>query len=331
MTQYTYNRLFNLSFLAISLISTNVIASPVILIKDMQDTRHTLKSTAMPSALNGVIKKIEAENPDLYKIIVYKSQNHFILYLLSGKTWSAETIRVDLDKSGNIINMINHYSAGLKTLKPSLATSDSAANDSSESCPDAKVQFLVISAYPYVAAVNDSIAIVSEAAKKKYNTMTILDEKADGQTYRNWLSCPNLKGIYSIGHGTPEGIFVGNGDLVSYDFFNQPNMKNKYKNTTVIINACQVYNYPLGSTIMFGNAQEASEFSENPGPNAYEFMGGHINLLMRVSERSSACFTAKAIEGAKMDYETLKQCIGTKNIHFQNFGLSNPGRYLDPA
>jgi hypothetical protein len=46
------------------------------------------------------------------------------------------------------------------------------------------------------------------------------------------------------------------------------------------------------------------------------------------SELSSACFMAKAIDGAKMDYETLQSCIGDQGIYYQNFGISHPGKYL---
>lgn len=325
MTIHYKNRLL-LSFLTATLLSAQAFAEPAVTFKDLQhNTRYALSSATMPSKLNVIIKKIQTEQPTLQEIIVYKNNDHYLLYLLSGTTWSIEKIRVDLDASSSAAHVINNYSGSLEDIKPSLK----ANNEASGVCPDTSIEFLVISGYPNIASVNASIATVSEAAKKKYKTMTILNRQADAITYKNWLSCPNLKGVYSIGHGSPQELIVGNHEVLSYSFFSQPDMVNKFKSTTVIINSCQVYNYPLGTNIMYGNALEATEFSTNPGPNTYEFMGGHTNLLMNSSEESSACFTAKAIEGARMDYDTLKQCISDKDIHFQNFGLSNPGRYFN--
>lgn len=309
------------------LVSTSAISAPPVLFKDISETRHSFKASSLPPVVSTAIKNIQNTKPDLYKIIVYKNENHYVIYKLSGKSWEAEKTRIDLDSTGKVANFTDHYQGGLKELK--LSTNNNLINEDKPGiCPDPNVQFLAISAYPGVAAVNESIAIVSEEAKKKYKTMTIVNENADVNTYKNWLSCPNLKGVYSIGHGAPDEMIVGNGEALSYSFFNQQTMVNKFKNTTVIINACQVYNYPMGTNIMYGNAMQASEFSRNPGTNAYEFMGGHTDLLMFSSELSSACFTAKAIAGEKMDYDTLKQCISDKDIHFQNFGLSNPGRYM---
>ncbi|VVC75468.1 hypothetical protein AQUSIP_07580 [Aquicella siphonis] len=321
-------RLLTVSSWAMLLCSHAAISAPSVLFKDISNTGHSYKAGKPPQAVNDVIRDIQSNKPDSYKIIVYKNENHYLLYTLSGKTWDAEKIRVDLDASGKMISLIPHYQGGLKELT-SKTNSNPVDADKPGVCPDSNIQFLAISAYPGVAAVNESIEIVSEAAKKKYKTMTIVDENADGQTYKNWLSCPNLKGVYSVGHGAPDEMIVGKGDVLSYGFFNQPEMMNNFKNTTVVINACEVYNYPIGTNIMYGNAMLASDFLRNPGPNTYEYMGGHTDLLMYSSEKSSACFMAKAIEGAKMDYDTLKQCISDQDIHFQNFGLSNPGRYFD--
>jgi len=301
------------SLFAALLMSTNVIAAPHIIFKGTNN-----KSTA----INNVIRDIQKKQPDLYEIVVYNFSDHYVIYLLSGKVWGMTAVRVDVDTSGNVKNITNNYSiqhAELQTTSP---------NDKPV-CPDSSVQFVAISAYPGVGAVNEAIATVSQAASQKYKTMTILNENADGMTYKNWLSCPNLKGFYSIGHGGPDVIIVGNGDMISYEDFADPQFTNKYKDTSMFINSCQAFNYPFGTEITFGNDAYASEYAQNPGPNAYEYLSGHTNLLMFSSERSSACFAKRAIEGAKMDYDTLKECIGDQDIYYQDFGLSEPGKYLN--
>jgi len=309
-----------------SLLVANTVISAPILFKDTNNPKHVLKASVAPQAVNAVIQSIQNSKPDSYKIIVYKNDNQYLIYTLSGKTWEAQKTKLVLDKTGSIKSLTSNYHGGISDL---IAENHAKTNELSPVCPDKNIQFLVISAYPNVSDVNEAIKIVSDAAKKKYKTMTILSEDADGQTYKNWFSCPNLKGIYSVGHGSPNELLVGNGDVIDYDFFNTPEMKNKFKNTTVVLNSCLVYNYPIGSSIMYGNAMYASDYATNPGPNAFEYVGGHTSLLMYSSEASSACFIAKAIEGAKMDYNTLNQCIGGQDIHFQNFGLSHPGKYFD--
>jgi hypothetical protein len=311
------------SLFTVSLISINAIAAPKVIFKDIHHKQRVVQATAVPQAIHGVIKSLEAKYPDLHEIVVYKLSDHYVLYLLSGKVWEVTKVRVELDTSGEIKRVIDDVQGVEKELQSAWE------EETNPVCPDPSIQFLALSAYPGVAAVDESMAIVSEAAKKKYKTMTIVDEYADGKTYQDWLSCPALKGIYIIGHGSPEGLMVGKGDFVSYKYFSNKKLMNNYQSTTVMINACQVYNYPFGTNIMYGNQLNASEYIKNPGPNAYEYVGGHTNLLMYSSELSSACFMAKAMNGAKMDYDTLKSCIGNQDIHYQNFGMSQPGKYFD--
>lgn len=305
-------------------LATTTYAAPVVIFKEsLHPTERNLRMPTSP-ALNKLIQSIKDQNNNALKIIVYKQGNEVMIYTLSGTNWGMKKTKVQLDTVGNITNVIDNYTGDMNQSPKNTRT----LSKERSVCPDESIQFLVISAFPGVGEVNRAIKTVSAAASKKFKTMTILNENADGKTYKNWLSCSNLKGIYSIGHGSPDEIMVGNGDLISYDFFNQPHMKNKYKNTTVIFNACQVYNYPMGTSVIYGNNMFASNYAQDPGTNAHEFIGGHTNLLMEYSELSSACFMVKALEGAKMNYDTLKQCIGKRDIHFQNFGLSNQETYF---
>lgn len=303
-----------------SIISNQAIAATKIIFKDINNMSFALATNSAHEGINNLLNEIQEKHSSLYEIVIYKMPDHYIFYLLSGEVWGATKMRVDLDASGQVSRIIDHYQK--------VDHESQGAREDVSSCPDKSVQFVVMSAYPNIGDVNRSIEIVSSAAMKKYKTVTILDENADGQTYKNWLSCPRLKGFYSIGHGMQEGIIVGNGDIVDYGFFMSKKFNNKFKDATIILNSCLVYNYPFGTQLMFGNMMYASDHVENPGPNAYEYLGGHTSLLMHSSELTSACFVEKAIDGAKMDYNTLKECVGDKNIHYQSFGLSHPGRYL---
>lgn len=313
------------SVVVMSCLTVNAQAATKVIFKDIYNKHQAFNATPMPQSIRGVIKKLETKSPDLYQVIVYKMKDHYTLYQLSGKEWSAKKMRIELGPNGEVSKL----SESIDDKADRDELNDASKEETKPACPDESVQFVAISAFPGIGGVDQAIKIVSDAAKQKYKTMTILSEEADGKTYKNWLSCSNLKGFYSIGHGSPDAIMVGNGDIIDYDFFADPTLKNKYKSTTIIFNTCQVYNYPFGTEIMYGNVEYASEYAENPGPNAYLFMGGHTNLLMVSSELSSACFMAQAVMGAKMDYDTLKLCIGKQDLFYRNFGISEPGKYFD--
>lgn len=308
-----------------TLLSFNANAtSPQVIYKDIYNQHQNWKATNMPQAIAKIIRDLETKKTDLYQIVVYKMKDHFLLYQLSNKEWKATKWRIDLDMTGIVKKISASYDGEDNNELEELERQQRPGK-----CPDESVQFVAISGFPGVGGVNEAIKMVSNTAKQKYKTMTILDKKADGETYRNWLSCSGLKGFYSVGHGANDSIMVGNGDVVSYKFFANSQLINKYKSATIILNSCQVYNYPFGTEVMYGNAEKFSTFVNNPGPNAYEFMGGHTNLLMEDSELSSACFISQAIMGAKMDYDTLKLCVGKRDFNFKNFGLSQPGRLFD--
>lgn len=310
------------SILLLILATSYVYASPKLLLKDKSGTRFLQNLNGYPAALQPLIAEKYQQQPDLYEIIVTQQHDYYLLYFLSGKMWKATKVKVQIDNSGQPHSLVDNEAFEETENKPDNQEQDDFA------CPDNNIQFVVISAYPHVGSVNEAIRLVSEAANKKYKTMTLLDENIDAKIYKNWLSCPNLKGFYSISHGLRDGIVVGKGDFIGYEFFRKKQFNNLYKDTIVIMNACQSYNYPFGTQLMYGNAMYNSTYNKSPGPNAYEYVGGHTNLLMDVSELSSACLMVKALEGGKIDYDTLKLCIGSQDMHYQNFGISQPGRTM---
>lgn len=310
--------LFSVMLLTASLASINAIAAPKLIYKDMADNQM-LAPSLIPAAITTIIKDMESKQPDLYEVVVHKADGYYVLYALSGKVWGLTRTRVDLDSWGKVTRITENYQGTEKK---------HYKWESEPTCPDTSVQFVAMSAYPGVGGVNEAIQMVSDAAKEKYKTMTILTGNADRQTYLNWMACPNLKGFYSIGHGSNSGIMVGKGEFIEYYDLGAKKFTNNFQNTFVVMNACEVFNYPFGTELMFGNALFESDYTENPGPNSYEYMGGHTDLLMVSSELSSACVMSKAISGEKIDFTHLKACIGKENMHFQDFGLSHPGRFM---
>lgn len=305
-------------FVLATLLSKNVFSAPTVLFKNVENKNLSLN--AMPQSLVNVVEHLKAKNSNLAKIIVYQVDQHFILYLLSSKSWSIAKVRVDLDASGKVKNVISSYQENLRELH-------SIKNDDPV-CPDANMQFVAISAFPDVGHTKQAVDAVYAAAKKRYNAIEILGDSADAQTYENWLSCPALKGFYSIGPGDNYELIVGNGDVVSWPFFQNDALMKLYDKTTFFLNSPFVFNFPFGSQLTFGSAMSKTDYALSPGPTAYELVAGYADLIIGTSEDVSACFATKAISGALMNENTLQACIGNMNFYYKNFQISNSGKIM---
>jgi hypothetical protein len=302
--------------------------APSIIFKNMNLPNSSATAADLPPAVINYLHEKSLLPKDCSQIAVYQYAKHFVVYFISNAYWGFSKTRLDLDANNTIVNITENYHSNQSEYEMSLT-------DQPSICPDPSVEFVAISAYPDFGDVSESINRVYQAALKKYhhNVVKILGDEADGQTYKNWLSCPNLKGFYSIGHGNEEEIMVGHHDLVPYYFFlREKQFTNKYQHTTLLFNSCLVYNFPFGSELVFGNVlRQTDHFKPFPGtgPKAYQFIGGVTNLAMNDSERTSACFLEHALNGAPMDYTNFQTCVGIADFYYQDFGISYPGKIIN--
>lgn len=301
-------------FFILVFLSFNVFSSPSILFKNTDNAKK------MPSILRNMINDIAIKNPEVNQAIVYPFQDHYVIYLLSAKSWRVSKIRVDLDSAGAVKSLIPSYQE----------TADELQNFKNDHavCPDNNVEFVAMSAFSDVGHVKQAVDAVYQAALKRYHAIEILGPTATGQAYENWLACPNLKGFYSIGPGDNYELIVGNGDVVTYNYFQSDDLVRKYSKTTLILNSPFVYNFPFGSELTFGNSMSKSDFISSPGPQAYELIAGYSDLLIGPSEDASACMATKAIDGAIMDTKLLQNCIGTQNLYYKTFQISESGKIM---
>lgn len=308
-----------ISLLATLFVSINAFSAPSILFKHAGSSQKNTVN-ALPSVLKDVIANIEVKNPDLSKIIVYQFDDHYVLYLLSAKTWGVSKVRVDVDSVSGVKNIISLYRESDAEWK--------SMTHAASVCPDNNIQFVAISAFPEVGHVKQDVDAVYEAAKKRYHAIEVLGDVANGETYENWMSCPNLKGFYSIGPGDNYELIVGNGDVVSWNFLQASELEKAYRDTTFILNSPFVYNFPFGSQLTFGRAMSKTDFALDPGPTAHELVAGYADLVIGTSEDVSACFAKKALAGARMNNVTLNACIGGLDFYYKNFQISEPGKVM---
>lgn len=314
-----------LFFVLLMGIYTPTMAAPI-LYKDASSPEKIFSVSSLPAPVNQMVRDVESKRKDIYKIVVYKFQNYYVLYLLSSKYWETTKIRVDVTATGTVSNVTDSYQGNEAESKALLK-----GLNSSDSCPDPAVQFVAISPVPELGNVRQAIDEVYQAASKKYKAVKILGDDANAKAYAAWLSCPNLKGFYSVGHGDNMELMVANGETVPYIIFHDMRYTYKYLNnqTILIFNSCEVFNHPFGSEITFGNAYSATDYEINPGPLPALFMAGYTRILVGPSELTSACFITKGLAGDKMDFSTLKSCVGGRDFYYRGFGMSYPSQYID--
>lgn len=315
-----------LSVSGIILIFFNVVcfATPRVLLKNADNIKENIAITTLPTAINTFIKNIILKQPDLYQMVVYQFNHYDVIYLLSGKYWSVQKIRINLDGQNNITSVINPYQSNAKETKIVL---NGMQAPQYPACPDPSVQFVAISAYPDLGNVKKAIETVYAAASKQYKSVEILGNTATAENYTAWLSCPNLKGFYSIGHGDNTEIFVANGESIPYIIFHDKQFTYKYldSHTILAFNSCDVFNNPFGTEMGFGNAYTVTDYAINPGPLPAVFLGGYLELLIGASENTSSCFIVQGLSGKKMDYATLQDCVNG-DFYYGDFGLSYPSQ-----
>lgn len=299
---------------AFLIMANGAIAMPRLIVKT---------NTVLPQAVNSFIENIERQNTALYEIVVYQFQNYYVLDLLSNKYWKVTKIRVDLDSANNIIDIINPYQG---SQEESQALLKIARSPNYPACPDPSVQYVAISAYPTVGNVKKDIDAVYQAASNQYKAIEILGDKANAQTYQAWLSCSQLKGFYSIGHGDSSELIVANGESIPYVLFHDEYFTGRYQyaQTALFFNSCEAFNRPFGSEIGFGNAFTETNYSINPGPLPATYVSGYTDLLIGASEDSSSCLAIQALAGSEINYDTLQKCVGTQDFYFRDFGISYP-------
>jgi hypothetical protein len=156
-------------------------------------------------------------------------------------------------------------------------------------------------------AYNDAERIGIEFAHNKYNTKVLLDNNANYSNVLSYLSCPNIKYVYYVGHGDSTGFSVYKDDNsgfmeVTADDINS--IANGITGKTVELNSCNTFNGSL--KVAFENA------------NVKNFIGGTTYLSMGPSDDASKVFWTYFIRGNKNIGDSLKSAIN----------LTDPSYYL---
>lgn len=227
-----------------------------------------------------VKKNIVSLSPsDYYKAkvqVIYDEQqkpDYLLVYLLSAKNYSYTVTKIKINEEYQPSSVISNYQLQKKDIQEQPSTKLNPAL----ACPDEATEFVSATPVDDIRTAKEAIDYTYEKALAHgYKVHKMLGNEASVENYQNWLTCPNLKGFFNVGHGSNTAIMLSDG-ILSNEFFNNELKDKLHKRTVILFNSCNVHNDPLK-----GSVTESAE--------AQKYAGGITSLLIGPSEQASKCF-----------------------------------------
>ncbi|MDF1797300.1 MAG: hypothetical protein P1U63_12260 [Coxiellaceae bacterium] len=220
--------------------------------------------------------------------------NYLLAYLPSKTNYSFSITRINLNQTHG-----TQYTAGNVINNYHLSTADWQQQPRTKSlgvCPDKNVEFVAATSVPQYPTAKEYVEkVFDDAVSHGYKSVKLEGDEASVGAYENYLSCPNLKGFFNIGHGGPSGIMLSDGMLGSYQFSQMH--KELHEKAVILLNSCEVFNDPLKSAVLNGSDPQ-------------KYAGGISTLGIGTSEPASACFWDHAFNGKPLT-DWLNKCATT--------------------
>lgn len=237
--------------------------------------------------INIVKNNINSPSANKAKVqVVYNNQNkpdYLLAFLLPEKSYSVTITKIKIDGNLKVVSVSPNYHLTKEDLKQQASA---RLNKRNFTCPDSSINFVVGTAYDdFPTAVEAVNKAYDQANSSGYTAKKLLGVEASVENYLNLLSCPNLKGFYSIGGGSEEGILVSDG-FVTFENINDE-LKGKLTNTVVVFNTGHVWRDPMKKSIVI----EA---------NAQKYVAGISDMWVGPSEQATLCFWDAAFKGQSM-------------------------------
>src|SRR5262249_33553484 len=123
-----------------------------------------------------------------------------------------------------------------------------APDAATPSCPDEKVRFVAFCPNDDQLELDITTGVADYAEAHGLKTVRLLKKTATGKAFLDYLSCPDVLGVFYDGDSDPRSIVVYDGELTSTQISTA--LKNKFHlETTNIWLACEAYNDPMLSAV----------------------------------------------------------------------------------
>jgi len=227
------------------------------------------------------------------------SPDYVVAYMLRKDTYTADVVRIDVDKKYKALRYRDNYREAEGETEPHAEEEEPTEKPSKKAKKGAKGAF---GAVDFVAATPvPEISTAKQAAEKirnlalaaGLNSLLLLGPDASVANYKKYLSS-GVRGFVNIGHGNPNEIVLADGTLPASWF---QSLGRRLCPAVVYFNSCQVFNSPLQPAVM--------------GAGARTFIGGIVNLLIGPSEEVCKCFWENVLANSAL-MSVLTTCEKTK-------------------
>lgn len=222
--------------------------------------------------------------------------DRLLLYLFSLTTHGFQTAKIELD-------------SGLFQPKYVLNNDDLAQQPAPEAgiCPDLSVEFIAFAPNNVPCEQQVTMDVATAAEAHGLTTVRLLIKNATSKNYINYMSCPNLKGIFYDGDGDPQAITTYDG-LIS--FKDMAHVQFRFNVTNIWV-ACEAFNNPMKKAAM--TTAESQKYA-----------AGIDDLLIGPSDDTAKCAMIAALNGAPMT-SAFWDCYKKFDIPTDEWGFAGNG------
>ncbi len=224
------------------------------------------------------------------------SPDYVVAYMLRKDTYTADVVRVDVDKKYKALRYHDNYREAEEETEPDPVEEETPKKPKrSAKGAFGAVDFVAATPVPEISTAKQAAEKVHNLALAAgLNSLLLLGADASVANYKKYLSSGVLRGFVNIGHGNTNEIVLADGTLSAPWF---QGLGRRLCPTVVYFNSCQVFNAPLQPAVM--------------GAGARTFIGGIVNLLIGPSEEVCKCFWENVL-AKSASISVLTTCEKTK-------------------
>ena len=240
-----------------------------------------------------------------------KTPDHIVVRLYSTTARDHDIARIDVDPDYNPTGFAEDHKLG------ALHNSNiqrMSLDGSAYSCPDGSVQFLsVVPSEPdNVGSFEQEKAyamdVANHAIAKGYKTKLLAGADATTENFANYLSCPNLVGVFYDGDANEQEIETHDGGLTASIITD--NFEQALQGITAIMLACEAFNDPMLSAMK--------------GAKLQVYAAGINSLSVGPSDRTAVCAMKAALDGKPMK-AAFDACQAQNDVSRDQWGYFSNG------
>jgi len=177
-------------------------------------------------------------------------------------------------------------------------------------CPDESIEFISVCPNDNSFEINITNDVGQAAIAKGLKTKILLKGDAATKDLLNYMSCPNLKGMFYDGDANPSEIVTGNGTVNASKIKKALKGALRYKVINIWL-ACEAFNNPLHD-VMIDDVQ------------SQKYAAGINDLLVGPSDNAAACAMKAAINGDAVT-AAFNNCYKTVDDPQDQWGFDGKG------